>query len=514
MRLSSKHANQQVIEVTDFSGGLNTSTTEEQIQDNQLAECVNFELQAITGLLKTVDGTQPVYRIPTESTYKLKSAAYDLLNKHIVLFADNGTIFSVPLSDLQDVRQIGRLTNNGNCVAATWEDGLLVASGGRLQYIAGFQLKTIATSPEKCNGSFTRSGRVVVFDDAKVTFSAIGDEDGWTDDTNDDSTSKWIEPGYKQGGKIIGLVNMSSDMLIIKDNGLLLRLVGEYPDWQVKEVARNIDCRSPYGFCSVLNTTYILGQQSIYAINTTQEYGDLKAGNVANQVAKDLLDLNTLTKMRYIPSLNQIWMIDGTENVLMLDVRVGSFFKRKFNARVVDVVGIDNLVYVIKENGFDIISDASYTDEGKNLIYSLKAKTQISQYDYFVKRVVWACSGYSETMHNVTMLLNGTIKTPCPVQNIINGITPIYGNFDKVYTDTDYVFQNVKHNHVVYDNGYKNIFGGLDDVFNNPNPLIHYNAYAIYDHKVRLRDKAIRLTISGQGCKFIINKMKYDVVEV
>lgn len=514
MRLSSKHANQQVIEVTDFTGGLNTSTTEEQIQQNQLAECVNFELQAITGLLKTVDGTVPIYRTPAESTYKYKAGAYDLLNKHLVLFADNGTIFSAPLKDLTDVRQIGRLSNNGNPVCATWEDGLLVASGGHLQYLAGYQAKTISTSPNTCNGSFSRLGRVIVFDDNRITFSAVGDEDSWTEDTNDDSSAKWIEPSYKQGGKIIGLVNMSSDLLIIMDNGLLLRLVGEYPDWQVKEIARNIDCRSPYGFCSVLNTTYILGQQSIYAINTTQEYGDLKAGNVASNVQRDLLKLPVNAKMRYIPSLNQIWLVDGSCDVIMLDVRVGSFYRRKFNANVVDVVGVESAVYVIKENGFDVIDENSYSDEGRNLQYSLKAKTMISHYDYFVKRVVWACTGYSAATHDVAMYLNGIIKTPCPVRtNTKNGM-PIYGNFTKIFGNQDYLFEITRHTNVVYDNSYKMVFGNLDDAFGNPDPLVAFDAYTIYDHKVRLRNKAIRLTIKGQGCRFIINKMKYDVVEV
>ena len=200
--------------------------------------------------------------------------------------------------------------------------------------------------------------------------------------------------------------------------------------------------------------------------------------------------------------------------MLLLDVRVGAFYRRKFNANVVDVVGAENAVYVIKENGFDVIDENSYSDEGRNLQYSLKAKTMISHYDYFVKRVVWACTGYSAATHDVAMYLNGIIKTPCPVRtNTKNGM-PIYGNFTKIFGNQDYLFEITRHTNVVYDNSYKIVFGNLDDVFGNPDPLVAFDAYTIYDNKVRLRNKAIRLTIKGQGCRFIINKMKYDVVEV
>lgn len=94
MRLSTKHQNQQQVEFYDFTGGLNTATTEEQIAENQLSRCINFEVQTITGLLKTVDGTKIKYRIPAHSDYKITSAAYDTLNDHIVLFADNGTVLA------------------------------------------------------------------------------------------------------------------------------------------------------------------------------------------------------------------------------------------------------------------------------------------------------------------------------------------------------------------------------------------------------------------------------------
>ena len=133
MRVSKKHGNQRIVELFDFTGGLNTSVSEEQIAPNELAVAVNFDVQAATGLLKTVSGTKQIYRIPEGSDYKFKSAAYDMLNQHLVCFADNGTVFSAPLNDLEDIRQIGRLSGKRDAMTTVWESGLAIASGGHLK---------------------------------------------------------------------------------------------------------------------------------------------------------------------------------------------------------------------------------------------------------------------------------------------------------------------------------------------------------------------------------------------
>ena len=60
-RISVKHANQQIMEYRDFSGGLNTSAALEFIAPNELGKAVNVELDPSTGLLRTVAGTEDLY---------------------------------------------------------------------------------------------------------------------------------------------------------------------------------------------------------------------------------------------------------------------------------------------------------------------------------------------------------------------------------------------------------------------------------------------------------------------
>lgn len=513
MRVSRKHGNQRTVELYDFTGGLNTSVSEEQIAPNELAVAVNFDVQAATGLLKTVSGTKQLYRIPEDSDYKFKSATYDMLNNHIVCFADNGTVFSAPLDDVEDVRQIGRLSGKRDVVTTVWESGLAIASGGHLQYCAGYQMKTLNSSPTQCNGCYTRNGRVMVFNEERITFSAVGDEEGWNEETNDDSSSKWLEVGYKMGGRILGLVNMSSDTLVIQDNGMLFRLIGEYPNWEVKEIARDIDCRSSSSYCNVVNNSYILSQDAVYGIVTTQEYGDMRALTLSEKVKKELLKLGKDVKMRYVAPLNQIWFIDGTPNVLMLDLNVNGYYHRAFNSPVVDVVDVDEKVYVIKPQGFDVLDEFSYTDEGSALIYALRLKTEISHYNFLIKRVTVACTGYGVNTGESYLRFGKTVKVPIPIQSYSGG-TVVYDNENYVVENYDFAWEKTRRAKVLYSNHSFPVYDNLDYVFDNEDFVVDYEGYSIIDRAVRYRNPAIPMTISGRNCRFILNKIRYDVAEV
>lgn len=512
MQLSTKHQNQQQVEFYDFTGGLNTSTTEEQIAENQLAKSINFEVQATTGLLKTVDGTKKLYRLPIDSDFKLISAEYDVLNKHIVLFADNGTVLTTKL-DFQKVLHIGRLSSNLVPITTVWEDGLIVASGGYLQYIAGYQMKTIDTSPNICKGCYVRSGRILAFDDELVQYSGVGDENNWTRDSNDPSSSLFVEAGYKAGGKIIGMVNMSSDILIIKDNGMLFRLEGEFPEWQIHEVGRNVECKSRNAYCNVLSNTFILGSERLQVIMTTNEYGSMKPADIAQNVTKEIKKLSETARLRFIAPLNQIWIIDSTTDVLMYDLKTQSFFKRRFNAAVVDAISIDEDVYIIKRDGVDVLDEYSYRDEGIPLDYELQLKTHISHYNYLLKRVVLACTGFAESGTNAALYIGRTIKVPIPVQFVYGLSSVVYDNTNYVCFNQDSVYK-AQLNKVVYTNQEYYVYRNLEYVYNNEQYVLDFDAYVISDKRIRYRDKSVRVKLTGNGCKFILNKLKIDVVEV
>ena len=137
---------------------------------------------------------------------------------------------------------------------------------GKLQYFDGTKLKTLDSSPfviydgknnqvtmenPIAENVFVRQGRVCFTSGSKIYYSAIGDENFYFDDTNRKDTAKWIEVGYKDGAKIKAVVSLSNDVLIIKDNKKVYRLAGENPQWQLAEVASEVNCSGRLSVCKV-----------------------------------------------------------------------------------------------------------------------------------------------------------------------------------------------------------------------------------------------------------------------
>ena len=81
MKLISKHGEQQTtLARADFTGGLNTSAQLESIAENQLAECVNMEVDAATGRLRTVEGTVDVL-----TDTEIFAVVYDSINSLMLI---------------------------------------------------------------------------------------------------------------------------------------------------------------------------------------------------------------------------------------------------------------------------------------------------------------------------------------------------------------------------------------------------------------------------------------------
>ena len=220
MQISSKHQNQSTTTLQSFVGGLNTSSPDELIAENQLAECINMEING-AGLLRTVKGTRDII-VPQNLQADLKAGAFDDINGVLLVFDKEGTAYALLDGEL---KKIGELSGDDEIIYQAWEDGVLIASGGLLQYAKPvplndltmgeeneeYKLTTVPTSPADSGGVYVRSGRVFVFDsEDNLKYSGVGDEEMWVQDTNDPSAALFTQIGYKVGGRIIGLVNMQS----------------------------------------------------------------------------------------------------------------------------------------------------------------------------------------------------------------------------------------------------------------------------------------------------------------
>ena len=500
MFLSSKHQNQQPVVRRDFSGGLNTTSTVEGIAENQLADVLNMEVDHSTGCLKTVAGTKTL--LEAENVF---AAAYDGINHVLLVVLEDRTVHATALDGAALGDSLGKLTGELYPVCAAWEDGLLLASGGKLQYYNGKTLVTLDSPDAK--SVYIRAGRVPITDDANVRHSGVGDETNWTEDTNDASSSKWIEAGYKDGGKFVGMCNLSSDVLLIKDNRRVYRLSGEFPDWQIAEVSRNIECGGRRSFCSIADNVLIFGGTELQAVQTTQDYGDMKTQNMATLVARELAKLPKDALVRYVPALSQVWLLGTGGTVLVFDTTLNAWFKRQFNTDILDVLSIGENVLVVRKGGIAKLDESTFYDAGRPLSWRFVAQRLVSQHDYLLKRVQVSIVPYESTLYY------GQVS----VGAVIVGL-PIPARLTKIWHNRSPIFKNRAK--VMLAGRLKGTYVKGDVVFDNP-ALLYGNTQKLFSRHTFIRErrnvfrsKALDVKGTGGMGGFSLNSIVMDIAEV
>ena len=152
MIVISKHGErQQTIARADFTGGLNKAASVEDISENQLAEVVNMEIDAAIGRLCTVAGTTDILE-----TKNIFAAIYDSINSLILIVKNDKKIYLADFQGNIQSQSIGNLSGNLYPKYATWEDGILIASGGQLQYFNGVELVTL--NSQTAENVFAKNG--------------------------------------------------------------------------------------------------------------------------------------------------------------------------------------------------------------------------------------------------------------------------------------------------------------------------------------------------------------------
>ena len=377
MKRGVKHENQFQIVHADFSGGLNTSASVDGIADNQLARAVNVEIDHATGKLKTVAGTVDVLNFPN-----LFAAAYDEINRKLLLVDEDKRVYAYDLDANTISNSLGILSGDLYPICASWEDGLLIASNGKLQYFNGTQLITLnsPTASSVC----IQAGRVLVADAKNLYLSGVGDETNWTENANVDSSAKFLEVGYKDGGEVIGMVNLSSGVLLIKNNRRVYRLNIGFPAWSLVEISSNAELGGRLSACAVADSVFVLGSNEVQNIQASNVYGNAKPQNISVLIESEIKNVPKNSLLRYVPKKNQVWILNG-EFVLVFDLVRQSWFKRQFNSKILDVLTIDDEIFVIKPDRVSKLDEEIFLDSGEALTWNFQCRRRISHYDYLLK---------------------------------------------------------------------------------------------------------------------------------
>ena len=108
MKKTCKHAEQQqTIARADFTGGLNTSMSAEDVAENQLASVLNMEIDHTNGKLRTVAGTRDILTTPD-----IFAAIYDLINGVMLIVKNDKQVYLADFDGNIGGNSLGKLTGD------------------------------------------------------------------------------------------------------------------------------------------------------------------------------------------------------------------------------------------------------------------------------------------------------------------------------------------------------------------------------------------------------------------
>ena len=369
----------------DFLGGLDFAAPVESIARNELREAVNVAFSPLTGSMRVRGGLVWSGRLPFEA------GGGAAVPGRGFLLREKGTrrAFRFRWGGIGTTR--GTFSGDGPISAAAWGDeALLVASGGRLQkfephgYSGLPKLSDIGGAPAECRAVFVRDGRAGVVtrndDDGHfdtLRFSAVGDCESWDNDPNDDSTGQFLEVGYKDGMDIDAVIPLSRDLIIFKspegepDKGIVWRLAGSYPDWQLLEVAHNTGTFGPESVRTVGSDVYYLTTAGLASLSGVTAYGEVRTAWPDRKVANALAQRMTPNaRLWNAAAKEQLWILPGRDAeelegkiVWVFDYGRGIWTQFEFPLVPSFAASIENMLFVTIGKGVYQVHDGYIRDE-------------------------------------------------------------------------------------------------------------------------------------------------------
>ena len=271
------------LDFSNFAGGLNLRTAPEYIADNELAACVNMTYSTQPGKLRTRAGIGEAL-----ATYANTEVIGLFWYKNQLLAATRDkNLYHVWLNGELDPALIGTLTGNLRPVVCEFGGVLYIASSGKLQKYDGTTLSIVADSPNDVDIVYARAGRLFCASnqDDVIYGSAVGDGDTWTIPVSPtDADPVEIHIGYKVAGNIVAVMPSLTDVIVFKEHAIF-RLIGETPDWSVKEVSRDEAACNRHTVVNVAGYCFYLERsKGLRLLQGTQGYEEIAPGDVLQQV--------------------------------------------------------------------------------------------------------------------------------------------------------------------------------------------------------------------------------------
>ena len=396
MRRANKHQISKTV-FNNLVGGINVSLPAELIAENEMQECDNFIYKIDSKRLAGRGGLSA--SLFQSFQYEIGTLYYDVGSNTVFIFCKNGRAYIWDWSNEQDDLPIylGLLTGSAeHPVCAKFKDKLWVASGGKLQYYAfdGGQLMTVTNSPT-CDVCFQRNARLFVTMTGTdiAYYSSIGDGSTWTEDTNDASSSQWVEVGYGDDGDICAVVPLATDLFILKTQGTWYQFQSDSDDpksWIIQPVATGIDAIGKMCATNIGNEVVYLSRRGLRSLAATMDYGNVATADIGDKFQKlittSLIDTVQMINLRR----HKMIMIRPTSDKsywIAYNYALGAATTIHFGMPVESIVELTDRVFVASGKFVYEWSDEYYTDNGTAIAYKMKPRDLISSDDILVKNI-------------------------------------------------------------------------------------------------------------------------------
>ena len=286
MRRTAKHQ-AGMVSFNDFSGGINISSPGDLIAPNEMQVCQNFYFFANHRSLVPRGGlSKPLTTVGSD----IVATFYDIDSNTYLVFDDAGNIYRVDKLGGMAIN-VGTLTGKKKPSCVKFQDRIWIASGDKLQYYdpANAATYTVLDGPV-CDLVFQRLARLCVCmtGSDRITYSAVGDGESWDTDDNDASTGQWIDIGYGDSGDIIAVVPLATDLMIIKNNGMIYQLTGDADpaSWAVYRVATETDPTGRQAAVPIGNDAVFMSRVGLRTLSTTMDYGNIATGDIGQKFSQ------------------------------------------------------------------------------------------------------------------------------------------------------------------------------------------------------------------------------------
>jgi hypothetical protein len=344
-----------------LTGGVNVAVPGQFISDTEMQRCINFEYSINGNKLVPRGGLSTAI---TSFPSSIKGLYYDFEMNAIFVFLANNDMYS---TNLNTNSYIGVLAGVEKPVCTKFGGKVLISSGHKLQSYAYDAVLNTIDSPH-CDIVWERFGRVGIAKagDDYLHYSGTGDETMWTADDDDDSASKMLEVGYKDGGDLVSVLPLATDLIVLKSNGKVYQVTNEFPDWAVYEVGRNTDITYRFSALNLGSDVLFVGRRGLMSIAAIREYGNVDINRSVGEKFNELI-----TPDLYHPTLwhlrrkRQLLIRPNDGNtIIAFHYTQGAATVLQFPAMITDIIETPTATIVASGSSLYYWDETNATDYG------------------------------------------------------------------------------------------------------------------------------------------------------